>query len=83
MMRRRAGLLADVFLLNNRINILFKPKRNFQELNIMGTNISDRWAIRLANFVIGRRWFVIAGTLPTQDIRTIPDELNQGERSRV
>ncbi len=29
----------------------------------MGTNISDRWAIRLANFVIGRRWFVIAATL--------------------
>ncbi len=29
----------------------------------MGINVSDRWAIRLADFVIGRRWFVIAATL--------------------
>ena len=29
----------------------------------MGTTISDRWAIRLADFVIRRRWFVILATI--------------------
>ena len=29
----------------------------------MGTNVSDRWAIRLADFVIRRRWFVILATI--------------------
>ena len=29
----------------------------------MGTNVSDRWAIKLADFVIQRRWFVIVATI--------------------
>jgi len=29
----------------------------------MGTNVSDRLAIRLADFVIRRRWFIILGTI--------------------
>ncbi len=29
----------------------------------MGTNVSDRWAIKLADFVIRRRWFVILATI--------------------
>ncbi len=29
----------------------------------MGTNVSDRWAIKLADFVIRRRWFVIVATI--------------------
>lgn len=29
----------------------------------MGTSISDRWAVALAEFVVHRRWLVIAATL--------------------
>jgi len=29
----------------------------------MGTSISDRWAVALAEFVVRRRWLVIAATL--------------------
>lgn len=29
----------------------------------MGTNLSDRWAVRVAEFVIRRRWFVIMATV--------------------
>ena len=29
----------------------------------MGINVSDRWAVRLADFVIRRRWFVILATI--------------------
>ncbi len=44
----------------------------------MGINVSDRWATRLAEFVIRRRWFVIVATCQRRSKKGPPWRCKEG-----